>query len=173
MYMSLEKSIRKILREYIEEARLSDLLTLKGDGGELHSYIEKEKSKKFEVDRGFPTEMTLKKRFKNKKIKVYFTWYDTSEHDLKKRIIDRTSFKSISEFASTFKETINKMLPDELGFSIIDNDRFAISLKEYDISIIFNIDLRNLEKNIININVLTILPHSQIDTRNIENYFVY
>lgn len=171
--MNLKESIRRILREEIEEARLSDLLTLKGDKSNLHSYIEKEKSKEFEVDRNFPTEMTLKKRFNNKKIKVYFSWYDTSKHDLKKRIIDRTSFKTISEFAEIFKEVINKIFPEQLGISINENGRAGIGIMEYNISIIFDIDIDNLDKNEIKLNILTILPQSQIDTRKIKNYFVY
>ena len=68
--MNLQKSIRKVLREYIEEARLSDLIRVVGDKSDLHTYIEKEKSKKFEVDRDLPKELTLKKRYNNKKMSI-------------------------------------------------------------------------------------------------------
>ena len=39
----MKSTIKKILKEYIEEARLSDLLRVTGDKNDLHSYIEKEK----------------------------------------------------------------------------------------------------------------------------------
>jgi len=37
----MKSTIKKILKEYIEEARLSDLLRVTGDKTNLHSYIEK------------------------------------------------------------------------------------------------------------------------------------
>lgn len=171
--MNLQKSIRKVLKEYIEEARLSDILRVTGDKNDLHTYIEKEKSKKFEADRNLPKELTLKKRYNNKKIKVYFDWYDTYEHDLKKRIEGRTSFKTITEFTDKFKEVINSILPDQLGVNINENGRFAIKLQEYKITIIFTIDLNDFDKNQININILTILPKIQIDMKNVRYYFEY
>ena len=59
--MNLQESIRRIVKEYLEEARLADLLRVTGDKNDLHDYIEKEKSKEFEVDRELPKELTLKK----------------------------------------------------------------------------------------------------------------
>ena len=171
--MNLQKAIRKVLKEYIEEARLSDLLRVKGDKSDLHTYIEKEKSKEFEVDRNLPKELTLKKRYNNKKIKVYFDWYDTYEHDLKKRIKERTSFKTITEFTDKFKNVINSILPDQLGVNINENGRFAINIQEYKITIIFTINLNDFDKNQISINILTILPKNEIDMKNVRYYFEY
>ena len=171
--MNLQESIRRIVREYLEEARLADLLRVTGDKNDLHAYIEKEKSKEFEVDRELPTQLTLKKRYNNKKIKVYFNWYDTSKHDLKKRIKERTSFKTITEFTEAFKDTFNYILPDKLGDGISKNGRYAIILSEYNITIIFQIDLNYFDNQRIDINVITLLPKSQIDEKNIVQLFVY
>lgn len=177
--MFLQRSIKKVLKEYLEEARLSDLLRVTGDKSDLHKYIEKEKSKEFEVDRELPVQLTLKKRYHdNKKIKVYFKWYDNSKHDLKKRIKERTNFKTISEFVEVFKDVINYILPDKLGLNISENGRYAINLTEYGITILLSINLDNFDtfdkKNkTVDINVITILPKNQIDKKNIIHFFAY
>ena len=171
--MNLQKSIRKVLKEYIEEARLSDILRVTGDKNDLHTYIEKEKSKEFEIDRDLPTQLTLKKRYNNKKIKVYFNWFDTSKHDLKRRIKERTNFRTISEFTQEFNDSINYILPDELGVNINENGRYGINLTENQITIIFSIKLDKLDDNQIDINIITVLPKNQIDKKNILNFFVY
>jgi hypothetical protein len=171
--MNLQESIRRILKEYLEEARLSDLLKVTGNKNELHKYIEKEKSKDFEIDRELPTQLTLKKRYNNKKIKVFFNWFDDSKHDLKKRIKERTNFKTISEFAEIFNQAINYILPDQLGVNINENGRFAINLSEYNITIIFSINLDDFDNNQMEVNVITILSKSQIDQKNIKYFFVY
>jgi hypothetical protein len=169
-------NIKKIIREVIEEARLSDLLRVTGDKNELHKYIEKERTKEFEVDRELPTQLTLKKRYKNKKIKVYFNWYDSSKHNLKKRIKERTNFKTISEFVDTFKDVINFVFPDMIGELVNENGRYAITLKEYGITIIFDVNLKGtqyLKNSEIDIWVITILPKEQIDTNNIKQIFAF
>jgi hypothetical protein len=171
--MNLQEHIRRTLREYLEEARLSDLLRVTGNKNDLHDYIEKEKSKEFEVDRELPTQLTLKKRYNNKKIKVYFNWYDTSKHDLKKRIKERTSFKTITEFTEVFKDAFNYILPDELGDGISENGRYAINLREYNITIIFQVNLNYFDDQQIDVNIITLLPKSQIDKKNIIQLFVY
>lgn len=171
--MNLQESIRRIVKEYLEEARLADLLRVTGDKNDLHDYIEKEKSKEFEVDRELPKELTLKKRYDNKKIKVYFNWYDNSKHDLKKRIKDRTSFRTITEFTEAFTKAFNHILPDKLGNGIDKNGRYAVTLKEYNITIIFQINLRYIDNQRISVNVITLLPGNQVDPRNITQIFVY
>jgi hypothetical protein len=171
--MNLQENIRKVIKEYLEEARLSDLLRVTGNKNDLHDYIEKEKSKEFEIDRELPTQLTLKKRYNNKKIKVYFNWYDTSKHDLKRRIKERTSFKTITEFTEVFKNVFNYILSDELGGGISENGRYAITLSEYNITIIIQINLNYFDNQRIDINIITLLPKSQIDKKNIIQSFVY
>jgi len=170
---NLRKSIKRILMEEIEEARLSDLLRIKGDNSDLHKHIEKEISKEFKVDRELPTQLTLQKRYNNnKKIKVYFEWYDNLKHNLKKRIQDRTNFKSISEFTEAFKYAINYILPDQLGVNISENGKYAITLEESGVTMILSINLNSFDNNEIYVNIITILPKGQVDKKNIINFFV-
>jgi len=129
--------------------------------------------KDFEIDRELPTQLTLKKRYNNKKIKVLFNWFDNSKHDLKKRIKERTSLKTISEFTEIFKDSINSILPEKLGVNISENGRYALNLSEYNLTLIFSIDLDDFNDYIVKITVITILPKSQVDKKNILHYFVY
>ena len=171
--MKLQENIRKILKEYLEEVKLSDILRVSGEKNDLYAYIEKEKSKEFEVDKELPTQLTLKKRYNNKKIKVYFNWYDTSEHDLMKRIKERTSFKTITEFTKVFNNVFNYLLPDELGVGIRENGRYAVDLNEYNITIIFQINLNNFNNKQIDIKIITLLPKGQTDKNTIIKLFEY
>lgn len=171
--MKLSGVLKILVEECIEEARLSDLLKITGDNSELHKYIEKEKSKSFDIDRELPTQLTLKKRYNNKKIKVFFKWYDTAKHNLKKRIAERTNLKSISEFTNIFNEAINNMLPSQLGVNISENGRYGINVTEYGLTIIFYIDLNNFDDKKININIITILPKGDVDEKNLLNLFLY
>ena len=82
-------------------------------------------------------------------------------------------FKDISEFTEIFNNTINKLLPNELGKGVSENGRYAITIKEYNITIIVVININELDSNRIIINVITILPSTHIDTRNIIDLFVY
>jgi hypothetical protein len=169
----MKNLVKKIIKEYLEEARLSDILNVKGGEGELRDFLEKEKSKTFDIDRELPTQLTLKKRYGKNKIKVLYEWFDNSKHDLKNRIKQRSNFKDISEFTQIFNETINKLLPNELGKGVSENGRYAITIKEYNITIIIVINMNELDSNRIIINVITILPSTHIDTRNIIDLFVY
>ena len=171
--MNIQKSIRKILREYLEEARLSDLLRVTGNKNELHKQIEKEISKEFEIDRELPTQLTLKKRYNNKKIKVYFSYYDNLKHNLKQRIKERTSFKSISEFAEIITDVVNYVLPDELGDNINQNGKYAVKVMEKQLTIIFSVNLNNIKDNQIQINIITVLSKTQIEEHDIIHSFIY
>ena len=169
----MKDQILLILKEYIEEARLSDVLKVTGDKTDLHKYIEKEKSKEFEIDRGFPTQLTLKKRYNNKKIKVHFNWHDILKHDLKKRIKERTSFKSISEFTELFKDVVNYLLPNFLGVKISQNGKYVVFLTEYNLALLFSINLDHFDEDGLDMTVITVLPKTQVDKRDIVDFFEY
>lgn len=177
MSKDLRNNIKTILKDYLNEARLSDIVKfINSDDDDLEGEIKKHLSTDFVMDMGLPTQLTLKKRYKNKKVKVYFTWYDNSVHDLKLRIKERTSFKKISEFVDMFKEVINNIFPDELEKNIISSGRYGIMVREYGLGIIIGVNVNQLfyeNKNEIKINVLTIMPNSQLDRKSIKYLFEY
>ena len=172
----MQSTIKRILKEYLEEARLSDLLSnISGDDEELRNRIETERDAEFNVDRELPTQTTLKKRYKKNKLKVYFKWYDTATHSIKQRIGDRSNFKSITEFVNVFNDAFNKLLPDYIGYYINNNDRYGIYLQEYNITIIFQIRLNGVQhgnNKELFVDVITILPGNSVDKKTIKELFV-
>lgn len=170
------KSILKILSEYIEEARLSDLIgNVRGNDVDLVKHIEKERDSDFIEDRNLPTQTTLKKRYNKKKIKVWFNWYDTENHNLITRIINRTNFKSVDEFGDVFINVMNIIFPDYLEYPINQNGRYGIYVEEYNISIVFSVRLNNVmdsKNKDIHINVITILTGDSIMKKAVKDIFV-
>lgn len=141
------------------EVRLSDVLNLKSSkDDDISSEIQKLKDVTFDFDKNLVKFITLKKRVNNKKIQFKINWNDTSKHDLKKRISERTSFKTVEEFNNFFRETVNIVFPDYLGKEVIDTGRYSIHSIEYNISIIFVFNLDKWVKNDYELNIITILP---------------
>ena len=174
--MKLQESIRKILKEYLEEARLSDLLSnISGGDDELRNRIETERDADFSIDRELPKQTTLKKWYKKNKLKVYFKWNDTATHSIKQRIGDRSNFKNITEFINVFNDVFNKLLPDYIGYYINTNDRYGIYIQEYNITIIFQIRLNGVQygnNKELYVYVITILPGNSVDKKTIKELFV-
>jgi hypothetical protein len=63
-----------------------------------------------------------------------------------------------------------------IGELVNENGRYAITLKEYGLTIIFEVNLKEtqyLKNSEIDIWVITILPKEQIDTNNIKQIFAF
>ena len=174
--MNLQESIKRILKEYLEEARFSDLLSnISGDDEELRNRIETERDAEFSIDRKLPTQTTLKKRYKKNKLKVWFKWNDTATHSIKQRIGDRSNFKSITEFVNVFNSTFNELLPDYIGYYINENGRYGVYIQEYNITILFNISLNGVQygsNKELFVNIITILSGNSVDKKTIKELFV-
>jgi len=169
------KSILEVLSNYIEEARFSDILNrISGDDKFMLDTLKKERDRKFTEDRNLPTQTTLKKRYNNKKIKVWFNWNHTAKHNLVSRIENRTNLKSINEFSEIFINAINTILPDYIGYPINRDGRYGIYLEEDNISIIFYIKLNRVpfgESNEIYVDVITILTGEKIIPKTVQDVF--
>ena len=141
------------------EARLSDLvnLTSKNDN-ELFDKIQKFKDMEFDVEKKLVKFITLKKRVNNTKIRFSIDWNDSVSHDLIKRIVNRTSFKSVEEFNTFFIDIINKVFPDQIGKDIYNKGKYAIYHKDYNITIIIAFDIEKYMNEKYEIRVVNILP---------------
>ena len=105
------------------------------------------------------TQHTCKERFNNKKLRFKIKWNNTAEHDLNKRIAERTSFQSIRHFNEMFKRFLDKIFPSMIGKEILVSGRYSFYFQEYNISIIISIDVdRIMMDNINEIFVITVLP---------------
>lgn len=141
------------------EVRLSDVLNVKSSKDDnVSSEIQKLKDVTFDFDKNLVKFITLKKRVNNKKVQFKINWNDTSKHDLKKRISDRTTFRTVEEFNNFFRETVNIIFPDYLGKDVLNTGRYSIYSIEYNISIIFEFNLEKWLKNEYEINIITVLP---------------
>ena len=174
LYLYNMKSILEVLSNYIEEVRFSDALTsISGVDKSMVNRFEIEKNRKFTEDRALPTQTTLKNRYNNKKVKVWFEWNHSIKHDLIKRIGNRTNLKSVEEFTEVFIDAMNTILPDYIGYLIDGNDTYAVYLEEDNISIIFYINLNGLlnKSNVINVDVKTVLTGPPGDRKRIRDIF--
>ena len=111
-----------------------------------------------EPDVKLVSQHTCKQRWNGKKLLFKIKWYNTAEHDLTKRIAERSSFQSIKHFNEIFKRFLDKIFPSMIGKEILVSGRYSFYFEEYNISIIIVIDVDNIMKNNNNeILVITIL----------------
>jgi hypothetical protein len=172
----MKSIIKKILKEYVEleEAKIRDLLSFDDSyEGNIARQIKTHTDSEFEEDKPLITFVTFNRRFNNKKIRGVIDWFNTSKHNLYKRIKERTSFLNISEFNEVFKSAMNYIFPDSIGGVIRNNGRYGLYLKEYNITIIFNVNFKNVLKGEIKINVITVLPGHSHNPNLVLDFFEF
>jgi hypothetical protein len=134
------------------EARLADLVNIKGFG-QLSDELNKFKNQEFDITKDLPKSIML-----DNKSFLKVIWYDTVSHNLVKRLKDRTSFADVNHFIDVFTDKMNLVFPWMIGKELNKKGRYTIYLKEYNISIIIEFDLKkNMGRNYF-INVITVLP---------------
>jgi hypothetical protein len=139
------------------EARLADLLNIKGDS-ELAKEMQKIKDAEFDINKKLVRFITLKKRVNNKKIQFEIFWNDTAKHNLVKRIQERTSFNSVEDFNQYFKGEFNKLFPDMVGKELHTTGRYSLYSKEYNFTIIMDFSIDEYIDGIYEVKIITILP---------------
>jgi hypothetical protein len=140
-----------------EHPRFSSLTSIRGYS-DLAKELKGRQDSPFDDDRDFIKLVTLSKRIGGKKAQFKITWHNTAAHGLVKRVKERSSFQSISEFNEFFKEVVNRILPDMLGKEIIANGKYAVYVKEYNFTLILGINFDNISKGIYEMAVVTIAP---------------
>ena len=139
------------------EARLADLLKVKGEG-DLAKELTKIKDADFDLSRKLVRFITLKKRVNNKKIQFEILWNDTAKHNLVNRIKERTSFNSVEEFNEYFKSEFNKIFPNMVGKELHSTGRYSLYSKEYNFTIIMDFSIDEYIDGIYEVKIITILP---------------
>ena len=139
------------------EARLSDVLNIKGDG-DLVKQMTKIKDAEFDINKKLVRFITLKKRVNNKTIRFEIEWNDSATHNLVKRIQERTSFNSVEEFNQYFKDQFNKIFPDMVGKELLSSGRYSLYSSEYNFTIIMHFDIDEYSDGIYEVRIITILP---------------
>jgi hypothetical protein len=139
------------------EARLSDILNIKGDS-DLAKELKKIKESDFDLSKKLVRFITLKKRANNKKIQFEILWNDTAKHNLIQRIKERTSFNSVDEFNQYFKNEFNRLFPEMVGKKIHSTGRYSLYSTEYNFSIIMDFSIDEYIDGIFEVKIITILP---------------
>ena len=133
----------------VNEARLADLIK------DLPKELTPPPA---EPDVKLVSQHTCKQRWNGKKLLFKIKWYNTAEHDLTKRIAERSSFQSVRHFNEIFKRFLDMIFPSMIGKEILVSGRYSFYFEEYNVSIIVVIDVDNIMKNNNNeILVITIL----------------
>lgn len=141
-----------------EEVRLSDVLKVSGES-EYANVIKDISKSDFDDDSGLIDNINLKGEFMNRKIKLRVRWNHNENHDMIRRIKNRTNFNSTSEFNEYFEEKMQKVFPYMIGKEINENGRYIIYDKELKLSIIIDINVDDFIKKLIyKIFVFTIVP---------------
>lgn len=144
------------------EARLSDIVNLKGFNDEMKS--------KWGFDKDFNMSINLvkiistNKRIGHRKLQFRITYFDDINHSIVDRIRNRTSLKSNEEFNIILKDVLNRLVEEDYNF--IFDKKYAVYLEEYRFVIVFTLDYDLKE-----LNIYTILPGSNVS--NVVKIFVY
>ena len=139
------------------EARLSDVVKVKSiidKTDNIQKYVDTE----FDSSKNLIKFITLNKRVGKNKIQFKIKWNHKISHDFKKRVNDRTSFKSIGEFNEFFKSIINYVFPSMVGKELYEKGDYCLYSKEYDISVIISFDIKKYIKGDYELFTKTILP---------------
>jgi len=145
-----------------EEASLRDLLVLKTDktnkDDDMRHFIASKKIVPFVADVPFLD------KFEINDVTVHLNYNNTKEHDLLKRIENRTDFKSVTEFNEFYKQTLYVLLTELLPRRTYrhGNRRYSISFVERDFLFLVGMDLNKVidslhnKQSVIKIGLITI-----------------
>ena len=132
------------------ESKLSNIATIIGDNNDFINF----NNQKFD-DTDFISSIYLKKYNKNIKI----DWNHNKNHNIKKKINNRTQIHNISEFNEIFEKVIIDLFNNHFNEFNKENNKYDLFLTESNIHILIILDYNKLFNSNTNIFVLTILPN--------------
>ena len=144
----------KNFKIFLEEVRLKDIANLKGFNQETKS--EWGFDKQFDLNVNLVKFVTTNIRVQGRKIQLKISYYDDAIHNIRWKILKRTTLSDVTEFNKILKETIIKLLDKKTDFNHFS--KYAVFLKEHNFSIVFKIDLDMKE-----FNLYTIIPGSGVN----------
>ena len=150
------------------EARLFDLVNLKSDKSNIEKSIKFYQEMDFDFSSKLIKYITLNKRRNGEKIRMLIQWNHDAEHDLQKRIQNRTSFKTIDEFNEYFTLVINKLFPDKIGDTIFSSGKYSIYDRELNITISMAFNIGDYLSKKYKLIVVTILSGRKSDNKTVK-----
>jgi hypothetical protein len=148
----------EVTSDLLEEVRFSDIVKIKNSDSDAAINIHKMASKAKDFTGKLLRYVPLKSSKPGKPEMIAIDYNDTVEHDLRKRISERTNFTSTDEFNFFFREFLNEIFPYEVGKSLNKSGRYSLYSIEHDFSIIVYFNLERWTNGIKELNLITILP---------------
>ena len=148
----------EVTGDLLEEVRFSDIVKIKNSDSEIDSNIHRMASKAKDFSGKLSTGIPLKSSKQGSPEIVWLYYNDTAEHDLRKRISERTNFKSIDEFNYFLREFLNEVFPTEVDNLFNQTGRYSLYSIEHDFSLIVNFNYEKWTKGRKELNIITLLP---------------
>ena len=147
---------------FLEEVRLKDISLLKGfDDKSKHDWGF---DKTFDWGSKLVKLITINKRINGKKPQFKITYFDTMSHNIRDKILHRTTLTDVEEFNTVLKEVLTNLVEEDYDYN--PNHKYAVSLKEHNFTLVFKLNMDTKE-----FNLYTILPGSGVN--NVQDIFVY
>ena len=148
----------EVTGDLLEEVRFSDIVKIKNSDSEVASNIHKMASKAKDFSGKLLRYVPLKSSKPGNPEMIAIDYNDTTEHDLRKRISERTNFTSTDEFNFFFREFLNEIFPYEIGKTLHKSGKYSLYSVEHDFSVIVFFNIERWTKGIKELNLITILP---------------
>lgn len=148
----------EVIGDLLEEVRFSDVVKIKNIDSDTASNIHKMASKAKDFTGKLLRYVPLKSSKPRKPEMIAIDYNDTVEHDLRKRISERTNFTSTDEFNFFFREFLNEIFPYEIGKKLHKSGKYSLYSIEHDFSIIVYFNFERWTNGIKELNLITILP---------------
>jgi hypothetical protein len=157
-------------KDFLLEVRLSDISKLKGIEGDVFNKIETEIERDFRIERDLIKYHTLKKRSGKKKVRFAIEYYDFILHNIKKKIGERTSFKTVEEFNDLIERMLDYIFPDNVH-KLLTPGKYGAYFAENNIEIIFYFNINDYISENYKIKIITLLP--KLDEKSlIKTFFI-
>ncbi len=140
----------KFLLEY---AKFRDIA--KNNSGDEE--ISKLLNLKFKNDVTLLSSVTIERL--NKTIEL--VWHNTKRHPIIKKIENRTSFKSVSEFNNVVEYGLNQVFPKEIYKGIRESGTYALHFNENRFYLIISINFRHLFDDDADIYIVTVIQNTK------------
>lgn len=148
----------EVMGDLLEEVRFSDVVKIKSTDSEVATNIHKMVTKAKDFTGKLSRYVPLKSSKPGRPEMIAIDYNDTVEHDLRKRISERTNFTSTDEFNFFFREFLNEIFPYEIGKKLHKSGKYSLYSVEHDFSVIVFFNIERWTRGIKELNLITILP---------------
>jgi len=148
----------EVMGDLLEEVRFSDVVKIKNTDSEVATNIHKMVTKAKDFTGKLLRYVPLKSSKPGRPEMIAIDYNDTVEHDLRKRISERTNFTSTDEFNFFFREFLNEIFPYEIGKKLHKSGKYSLYSVEHDFSVIVFFNIERWTRGIKELNLITILP---------------